>query len=239
MKKFRFFALILALVLSMCIFVGCGSSSDGTTEGDNADIEDVLDEEQTLYVYEAEDTDLSGLSGVAFSGNFYAYNMVKGLNSPSINTNTTVMNSLSGGYFVSYLNAANLTLTFVVEADEASTDNYFAIRMGSEFGPLKINPDNIEIKVNDLALDYDEFQVKGTSGAYTTAFSDAQLPNIDLNKGENIITVKILSTVNYGISNMDTEAYGPGIDCIKIGSTADLTWEKSLADHMDELSTND
>lgn len=227
MKKVRFLVIMLALVLVVGMFAACGESGD---------VPEVAQGE-TLYVYEAEDTYLGDLSGVAYSGNYPGYRMVRGLNSSSIAENKSVIDSISGGYFVSYLNAVGLTLTFELESDSDSSDNQLYIRMGSEFGTLKINPENIEVRVNGEAITYEEFNVKGEAGGvYKTKFADHALGNIDLKKGSNIIEVEILSTTDYGLQGTEGTAYGPGIDCIKIVSSSTLTWDKTFEDYKDQIS---
>lgn len=224
MKKLKFLALILCLMLSMMVFVGCGGGVDVGT--------DDLEVGEVLYTYEAEDTELNGLSGPVYSGEASGYNMLCGKNTSDISSNSDVLDSISNGYFVSYLNATGIVLTFNIESDSASEDNAFYVRMGSEWGTLAVNPTNIEIRVNDVALEYDEVTVAGvqqsddgSKSSYSSKFKDYEISTgIDLVEGSNVVEIEIIN-VDYGLSGINGK-YGPGIDCIKIITTSVLTWEE-------------
>ncbi len=218
MKKIGLLIMALVMVLSMGLFTGCGDSNDVV----------VVPEGATEYIYEAEDTDLTSYMGTMYSSARSGYSAVS--SASTSNVTETAINSVSGGYFVSCFNAATETIEFIFEADEASSGNGLYICMGSEFGTLTVTPENIRITVNGTVLDYDDIRVKGEyesemGGTYTQAFTQAELPNIDIVEGENTIYVEVIEAAYGGNSKLTGQPHGPGIDCIKIVSESTLTWE--------------
>lgn len=224
MKAIKFLALALALALCMCIFTACGDSTDVEVE---------VPEGSVSYTLEAEDTNLLDYAGTMYSGNTSGYDAVSGADTS--NVTSTAIDSVSGGYFVAYFNTVGETITYNFTADKASTGNSLYITMGSEYGTLTVSPENISITVNGTALDYDSFKVKGTytsemGGTFDTAFTTAQLPDIDLLEGDNTIEVKVIK-VDYSSSQSSlTESvpHGPANDCITVVTTSELDWDDQV-----------
>ena len=227
MKKRKFLPLcatLLAAGLACTAFVGC--SSDGT--------EDSVPEGMTSYVYEAEDVDLFGLSGPVFSGEASDYKMVLGENTSYIKNDKKVMDSISGGYFVSYFNGPGTILSFEFNSNKAATGNTLKVRMASEWGTLNIKPTNIIIRINGEQVDYEPFNVSGVKlsndgsvSKYQTPFKDFTITeNFSILEGANTIEIEVGEARDYGLEGF--VKYCPGIDCIKMvtDSSVTLTWDK-------------
>lgn len=237
MKKIKAFAIVLSVLLCMslvCAFAACGEDE---VQPDPPGVK--------TYTYEAEDTDISNLSGPVFSGEASGYKMIMGQNTKHIKSNDKVLNSISNNYFVSYFNGIDSTMVFEFESDEASEDNTLILRLASEWGTLKINPNNIEIKVNDATLAYSEITVSGerlsadgSKSEYRTPFKDFNIAtNMKIVEGTNKVTLTVKAR-NYGLEGI--EKYGPGVDCLKIKtkSTTTLTWDKLFEENKDQIVDN-
>ncbi|MDR3318393.1 MAG: hypothetical protein LBS99_03065 [Clostridiales bacterium] len=228
MKRFKILAMSVCLLVAAAGFAACGETEPPDPPG------------VTTYVYEAEDIYVSELSGPVFSGEASGYKMILGENITYIKNNSNLMKSISGGYFLSYFNGVGTTLQFIFEADAASEGNTLLLRLASEWGTLKINPANIEIRVNGEAVTYSELTVSGeklsddgSHSAYKTPFKDFEISkDVKITAGENIVELEVL-TREYGISTI--EKYGPGVDCIKIKTTSALTWEKLFEENKDQI----
>lgn len=233
-KKVLIAFVALSTVCAASVFTACNNNEE---RNDPPGI--------VTYVYEAEDTDISNLSGPVFSGEASGYKMIMGRNTKNISGNSKVLNSISNGYFVSYFNGIDSTMTFEFEANEASQGNALVLRLASEWGTLKINPNNIEICVNGEVVQYSEFVVSGerlsadgSSSAYKTPFKDFTVTEgMNIKAGKNTVTLTVKSR-NYGLDGI--EKYGPGIDCIKIKtqSVTTLTWDKLFEENKDQIVEN-
>lgn len=158
------------------------------------------------YVFEAEDTDLTGKKGPGYSGEANDSNLIvekKDLN-------------VSGDKAVSYLYRKGLSLEFHIACSEATTAT-LKISMGAELDGVNLNQDNYKIYVNDVSMPYSVNLVNGAK------FKEVSIGEIQLKEGYNIIR---LVTDNSAPELDGTyEAIAPMIDCIKLETTAVLMWD--------------
>lgn len=229
MKKLKFLgaaALALTVGLGAMAFAGCNEEEG---EGDAGGALG-----SKTYTFEAEGVDFTGLTSFGFSVNISETDMIMGKNTPGLSA--TVINSLSSGYFAGYFNTKKdegLTLKFPIKADKASSDNVISLRLGTEYGTLRVTPAEMDVKVNGTALNYDAITVTGKNltsvtqfEGYTVPFADYQLSSkFDLKEGDNLIELTIkVNTLGFADEPM-LSSVGPGVDCIKIKSTSTLTWD--------------
>lgn len=230
MKKIKYLLLALCLVA----LVACGVACTGTSGDDPAP-------EEGEVVFEAEGIDLTGLSGHGYSNEASECGMIMGENTLSIRNNETVLNSISNGYFVGYFNTADTTLTFNFESDVAASDVTMKLRLGSEYGTLRLEPSVMTIKVNGTELKYDPIsvtgqKVEGTNIVYGAPFRDYEIStSFDLVAGANKIEITILQNT-LGIENSNVASVGPGVDCIKIKSSSKLTWNSLWDSNKEEIA---
>lgn len=227
MKKGKLFlgmTLALTCALSVCAVAACA------TDTDPVDPPGVK-----TTVFEAEGCDLSLLTGHGWSNNESGCGMIQGQNVAAIREKNDVLNSISNGYFVGFFGVNGTELVFEITADAAVTDATLVLRLASEWGTLTVDTSVLKIEVNGTELDYTPFTVTGKkiAGAeaveYGVPFNDFTIsPKIALQAGAN--TIKLIAQgKHYGDSqSMDI---GPGVDCIKIKSSATLTWESLWEDN--------
>ena len=230
MKKTRFIvAAVLAAALVPGVIAGCTGNGDDGLEGTPG----------KTYTFEAEGCDLSGMTSFGYSINVSETDMILG-GSNAIPEN--VKSSLSNGYFIGYFQTKNengLTLKFPIDADKASTGNRISLRLGTEYGTLTISPEEMDVKVNGTALDYEPITVIGENltsvtqyKGYTVPFNDYTLSStFDLKAGENLIELTIkVNDLGFADEPM-LSSVGPGVDCIKVRSESALTWESMWEDN--------
>lgn len=231
MKKIVCSVLALCAVAATMSLVAC---SGGTTD-------DGLTPEEGEVIFEAEGIDLEGLSGHGYSNSAEGCGMIMGENTLAIRNNQTVLNSISNGHFVGYFNTADTTLTFNINSDVAATGATMKLRLGSEYGTMRLDPSVMTISVNGTALDYDQIsvtgqRVEGTNIVYGAPFKDYEISTaFDLKAGENKIEITILQNT-LGLPGTNVESVGPGVDCIKIKSESTLTWNSLWESNKEEIS---
>ena len=189
-----------------------------------------ISEDTTLYAgwakeatFEAEDVDMSEMSGPGASGAATAKDMVvrdkDGANA-------------SNGYYVSYLFAPsssgqyNTTLEFKINSDADVEDGKLYIRMAADTAPLTINGDEYQVEVNGALYSYDNIEMELADGLNTGEFQDYLITsNLKLNEGENVIRLIVNNTDT--VIGGTTTAKAPDVDCIKIAANgAELTWSE-------------
>jgi lipoprotein len=174
------------------------------------------------YTFEAEYIDLDNVSGAGTSIDKSGVDMIYG-------DGTQAQKDLgwSNGYYVGYTYSVNQPLNFVFESDGAATATII-LRLGSELGDLNLTPDIYSVKLNGKEIPYTSIYVQGTSGMGAMAemkFSDKTVTNsATLKEGKNVISLTVLSnTLNPG-SDGAGRTGGPVVDCIKVQTSANLTW---------------
>lgn len=222
--------IIAALCACACIvpaaaFAACGDETGNEVGGDG------------VYVFEAEGVDLSEQSGRGWSNEAQGCGMIQGENTFSIRDNKTVLNSLSNKYFVGFFSTEGTVLEFNINADAADAQATLVLRLASEWGTLVVDDSVMTIEVNGTKISYDAFNVTGkkidgaTEIEYGVPFKDFTVSSkINLKQGEN--TIKLIAS-GKPYPQTPSLCMGPGVDCIKIKSTAKLTWE-SLWDENKE-----
>ena len=167
------------------------------------------------FVMEAEYVDFTGLVGGGHSNEQYEEMMIYGNGSQAEKDK-----GWSNGYFVSATHQADICITFNFTSDKEVTDATLVLRLGSEMGNLTFAPDNFEVKLNGEAIDYNPMYLTNSPTLEEMKFVDKTVSNnVTIKAGANTLTLKVLANTLSG----GTTA-GPIIDCVKITSSANLTW---------------
>lgn len=172
------------------------------------------------YVFEAEDTDLAGKTGPGFSGSAPGVAMIQ--------TSTTL--GASNDRFIGYQYKRGCSLEFRIVSDMAVTDAKIVLRLSAEMRDYLMTAENYKVMVNGSSLDYKPIEFKNVP-VDTSAGSDIKaLPfedfviaeNVKLKEGNNNI---VLQTENdHAMEGTTMVADAPLIDCLKITTSAVLTW---------------
>lgn len=177
--------------------------------------------EQT-YVFEAEDTSLAGKSGPAFSGT-------------AMETGMIVYDNKFGesnDRFVGYLYQRYNSLEFFINSDEAVTGVTLVARLSAEMRDYTYNMNNFVISVNGESLDYGDIVfTKVPKNSYSSVeclpFEDYVIStNVTLKKGMNLIT--LMTDNDDKMAGSTLLAAAPLVDCIKLTTSAVLTWSETM-----------
>ena len=208
----RFFKFLTAAVLvaaSAATLAACGGNGEGGT--DNPSVPAGSKE----YVFEAEYVDCSNIGNVdGWSGGGSNTDVI----APDMGDHDT-----SNGFYVTYLYTNNATLEFKINSDKAVNDAKIVWRLSTEGADYTISTSNYKVTLNGTELQYAPVQFKNVPGVGDMLpFKDYVLAtNVSLVEGENIIRLITSNTTSLGGT---TTATAPIIDCIKITTSATLTW---------------
>ena len=209
--KIRVIALLVAIVISAFSLNSCDIILGGSD----------TPPESESFVFEAEYAKLPTV-GAGWSGGMGGVN-------PDLDGEFNASN----GYFVVGMYANTSTLTFEIVSDKAvddakivarfSTEDPAGLLNGSESDPksYSITKDTFQVKVNGTVLEYETITFNAIKT--TNKFRDYTIAsNVSLKEGVNVIE---LVTNNEQSLGGTTLATAPVVDCIKITTSATLTWE--------------
>ena len=167
----------------------------------------------STYVFEAEETDLTGKVGPGISGTAQEEGMI------------VRSASASNGKAVSYLYKKGLSLEFYIASDEAVSDATITLSIASDVENISFTSTEYLVTVNDKNMSYNAVSY----GSDIKVFSDKiVINNVSLKKGANVIVLMTNNTKNpLGEGGGTYEATAPMVDCIKITTSAVLTWDEN------------
>ena len=165
------------------------------------------------YTFEAEQTSLLGKEGPGMSGSASGASMI-------VNDATNL--DASNGKYVSYLYKKGLSLDFYLASSEAVSDAVLTLRVAAEMDNISLSPDNYTIEVNGQPVMFDAIALE--KGA---KFADCiVIQNVALQVGANTIRLVTNNNVNPMGEGMGTyQGTAPMVDCIKLTTTAVVTWD--------------
>ena len=172
------------------------------------------------FVFEAEDLDFTGFEGPGYSGAAFGTDVI-----------TADSVSASNGYFVTYLYAEGIALTYTIESDRAVDNVTLVLRLSAEVQDFYIAPNAITpetpvytVTVNGTPIMYSPIYFDDVpSVGEHLPFNDYTLSvNVSLVEGTN--TIILLTDNDIAMAGTMT-ATAPMVDCIKIETYANLTWE--------------
>lgn len=181
------------------------------------------------YVFEAEYTKLAGLKGQGYSSEASGDRLVVHDGYGDIGEEGPA--KASNGFYVGYFYKYGLTLTFRINSDCEVNNAKLSMRLSGEIlETVELTCDEFEVKVNGEKMIYDKVSITGINPDMNVEekreFQDFLVSaNVHLVEGENVITM----TVNNGKKMAGAiGCTAPLIDCIKIETTAELTWDPVL-----------
>ena len=194
---------VITVIMCVCMAFGFAACPGGGDDG-----------KSKWNTFEAEYVNLEGLHAEGESGDKVGVELVYGSGEDDI------AKGWSKGFYIGPTCEPGFCLKFIIQSDKDATGARLDIRVGSETAGLSLSPSNFQIKVNETTLTYSALSLTAKSGMSTMTFEDKTVStSVNLKKGENVITLTVLeNTIRGG------KTAGPMIDCIKVQTTAKLTW---------------
>lgn len=176
------------------------------------------------YVFEAEDSNLTGKTGPAISGTANEIGMIMGNESAGASNNRYV------GYMYKYGNSVD----FYIAADETLTDVTITVSLSAEMEGLTLTPANYGVSLNDVFLDYGVMEITDVPPMNWETYVADPAPfktfvvavNATLPKGSNVIKLITLNNESYEGTTM--LAHAPMIDCITIETEGVVIWDENF-----------
>lgn len=173
------------------------------------------------YVFEAEDTDLSGKTGPAISGTANEIGMIV------TSEGRGASNDRSVGYLYQYGNSVE----FYIVCDEAVDDATISVSLSAEMEGLSLNPDNYGIYLNDEKLQYGTIEILDVPEydptSYVADCADFAWftlgENLSLKEGANVI--RLVTENNDSYSGTTMVAHAPLVDAVKVETSGVVIWD--------------
>lgn len=181
-------------------------TASGTNPSDNTGSTDI-------YYFEAEYTDLTGLSSDIGSGTAYDKSMIQ------------KDSGAHNGQYVSQFNGAGQSLTFKITAEEATTaDLSILLTLVSE---ATVDPEYLIVKVNNVSVSFTATKITPTTEKVSAietkiVFTQLEIGEISLVQGENTITLTVGTKAN--ASGSGSSKLNFHFDALVIESSVKLTW---------------
>lgn len=167
----------------------------------------------STYVFEAEETDLSGKTGPGFSGSASEEGMIV--------SNSTL--GASNNKYVSYLYRSGLTLDFYIASSETVNDATLTVSVAAEMKNIAFNDEEYQVIVNDVPQSF-----SNVSLIENAEFSDAiNISNVSLKEGFNSIILKTNNTKRPMGEGSTYAATAPMVDCLKLTTSSVLMWDEN------------
>ena len=173
------------------------------------------------WTFEAENIDLSKMTGPGLSGTVSKGGMLYTVNDKGASGNRYLGNLYKIG--------SETTAVFHIDSDEKVGDVKFVARLSMEARNYTFNKSNYIIKVNGVELDYEEIVFTGVPAvdngkAEIVPFKDFEIGvNLNFEKGHNLI--EFITNNSDALSGATILAAAPLIDCVKLTSSAVLSWD--------------
>ena len=179
------------------------------------------------YLFEAEHCPcIEDMEGATYSGGTSSYGLI-GKDRDNAGA--------SGGYYVHFMYVQGDTLEFNIVSDKDVEDVTFVARFSAEYRDIEFNVDIFPILVNEVGFDYGTIKIENVpdQGAGTKDFADFTLmENLPLKKGNNCIQFVVANNILMYGTALST---APMIDCIKLTTSAGLTWPEECPENVDQL----
>ena len=168
------------------------------------------------WVFEAEDTDLSGKIGPSYSGSAQEESMI--IFNDSVEASNDRM--------VGYLYESGISLEFYVASDMDVDDAELMVRIAGEYVTMSYDSNDYQVLVNGEALTFPQVTVEADSATAITPCDDLiKISGVSLKEGENLI--QLVTNNNNAVSGTTFKANAPIVDCIKLTTTAVVIWDEN------------
>ncbi len=175
------------------------------------------------FVFEAEDTNLTGKTGPAVSGTANEIGMIM----------LKEDRDCSNDRCVGYLYACGNSLEFYIASDVATDNVTIMLSLSAEMGNVSLNEGNYGVYFNDQKLSYEPIVIDDVP-EFDAVLYVADCPpfrryvvaqGVSLKEGANLIKLVTENSESYPGSTMT--AHAPLVDCVIVETDAVLIWDEN------------
>lgn len=185
--------------------------------------ERTLSMDQHTFTFEAENINLKGITGKGISGTVSDKGLVQ----------STA--KASEGRCLGYQYELGITFTFQLVSDMDVEDATIVLRLSAEYRDIELDSGTYIIEWNGTPLDYNPIIIDGVPKGNTEDVGELNckdfadftiITNAKIKKGLNTLSLQTNNEVN--VEGTTMMAMAPIIDCLKITTTAALSWDATL-----------
>ena len=168
------------------------------------------------WVFEAEDTDLTGKIGPSYSGSAQEESMI-------IFNDTC---EASNDRLVGYLYEKGISLEFYIACDEDVDNAQIVVRIAGEYITMSYDGNDYQVLVNGEAKSCPLVTIEADSKTPITTCADLiQISGVSLKKGANLI--QLMTNNTKSVDGTTFKANAPMVDCVKIITDAVVIWDEN------------
>lgn len=169
------------------------------------------------WVFEAEDTDLTGKIGPSYSGSAQEESMI-------IFNDTC---EASNDRLVGYLYEKGISLEFYVACDEDVDNAQIVVRIAGEYITMSYDGNDYQVLVNGEAKSFPLVTIEADSKTPITTCADLiQISGVSLKKGANLI--QLMTNNTKSVDGTTFKANAPMVDCVKVITDAVVIWDENF-----------
>lgn len=172
-------------------------------------------EEAQTWVFEAEDTDLTGKIGPSYSGTAQEESMI--IFNDAIEA--------SNDRVVGYLYESGVSLEFPLASDMAVSDVQLVVRITGEYTTMSYDGNDFQVIVNGTPRDYARVTIEADQSGMQPCQDLIVIEGVSLNEGANMI--QLMTNNTNAVTGTTFSANAPVVDCIKLTTTAVVTWDEN------------
>lgn len=167
------------------------------------------------WVFEAEDTVLTGKIGPSFSGSAQEESMII--------FNDTV--GASNDRMVGYLYEKGISLEFYVAADTDADDVELIVSICGEYTTMTYDGNDYQVIVNGEPKNYARVTIEADSQGITACGDLIKISGVSLKQGANLI--QLMTNNTNSVAGTTFKAYAPIVDCVKLTTSAVVIWDEN------------
>lgn len=167
------------------------------------------------WVFEAEDTVLTGKIGPSFSGSAQEESMII--------FNDTV--GASNDRMVGYLYEKGISLEFYVAADTDVDDVELIVSICGEYTTMTYDGNDYQVIVNGEPKNYARVTIEADSQGITACGDLIKISGVSLKQGANLI--QLMTNNTNSVAGTTFKAYAPIVDCVKLTTSAVVIWDEN------------
>ena len=169
------------------------------------------------WVFEAEDTDLTGKIGPSYSGSAQEESMI--IFNDSVGASNDRM--------VGYLYESGISLEFPVACDQDVDNAQIVVRIAGEYITMSYDGNDYQVIVNGEVKSFPKVTIEADSKTGVTSCEDLiQISGVSLKKGANLI--QLLTSNTNAVAGTTFKANAPIVDCVKIVTDAVVIWDENF-----------
>ena len=186
---------------------------------------------QQIYTFEAEKTQLTGLTDDFELGLATEAGAKLGFNYSGSANGAKLIKSdkaASNGSYVSGLFYRGAYLQFELDSDKAIEGATLRLVASCEYADIELTSTTYKIEVNGTKLKFNDFSLGSGAGISTDpgprgGFKEIFIGNISLKEGKNVVRLTVNNSQTPAGDAGTVDAAAPAVDCIKIYADAALT----------------